>query len=810
MSQKLAQTDRDFASKIKDLEDEKIKIAKQKDRAMEDIKTEMQVKLQTEHDEKKEMAERFKKDIAEKEQAVAEAENLVRKANEEMSQKLFVLENDIAHKNTLIEDTHKDNNLALEKIRKQLHDSIASHTATIADKDKHTHDLAIKLTAAMTDVDRLAATVTSIESVRDDQSRLIHGYRCQIEVSNARVAELEPVVADMEDKCDKARNLADSVIRVDAQTQMDDVEGLAQDDTNQDQLEILRDQLMESHRNETENLHAEYKNKISKMEGFIKKMIDDDQTPGGISARTRFKNSGKLASLTEVSSIEGSFGRPESSDQMAPDELRDQLGMALKKIDLSKLNLREVGEGRQEKSFLTSRIHKLEDDLKAQNDRLQKVLDMEEAEKENLKAHLSDTKIILNDERELIARLKKQNEDDRKHFTKQIIELSEEINRQKNQIMNKMGDIQSLKQMRDDELQGFTLSVAEFNRHLEDERNEFNEKLRELNTEKRKQMDMLTKKIQELHEQQEKEKVQLSRDIAVEKENKHMLQENFNEKDAAMKKLIEEYTIEVERLKFENVELRTEYNEAKQTIQEFMSQMDPEDSGDFQNDKSMNFGFSTMKRKMNHNMTMLIDDNPSMNDRQSPFLTRCMSNLNLGNLSYENRMEPTSPMSPDFLSPTMVKSKGKRAFGGLGLRVTPSEDEIMKKANERISLNNKFRTTSEHHDPSINNDTPQETNLKMNDKVLEIAHDHSSLSSSESQSESESESAKGPVEKDVNKVFKVGRRINLLPVQKRIYKQKIPEITNIKEAKERIKQICDFNPVRLSRGMNNNNHRWCM
>ena len=730
-----------------------------------------------------------------------------------MSQKLFVLENEIDQKNSLIEDTDKNNNSALENIRKQLHDSNVSHTATIADKDKNIHDLAVKLTAAVTEVDRLAATVTSIAAVdlmRDEQSKLIDSYRCQIDVSNARVAELEHVVADMQDKYEKARNLADSVIRVDAQTQMDDVEGLAQDDLNQDQLEVLRNQLMESHRNETENLHAEYKDKISKMEGFIKKMIDDDQTPGGISARTRFKYSGQLASLTEVSSIEGSFGQPESSDQMAPDELKDQLGMALKKIDLSKLNLRKVGGGRQEKAFLTSRIHKLEDDLKAQNDRLQKSLDMEEAEKANLKAQLSDSKIVLNDERELIERLKRQNEDDRKHFKKQIIELSEEINRQKNQIMNKMGDIQSLKQMRDDELQGFTLSVAEFNRHLEDERNEFNEKLRELNTEKRKQMDMLTKKIQELHEQQEKEKVQLSRDIAVEKENKHMLQENFDEKDAAMKKLIEEYTKEVERLKFENVELRTEYNEAKQTIQEFMSQMDPEDSGDFQNDKSMNFGFSTMKRKMNRNMTMLIDDNPSMNDRQSPFLTRCMSNLNLGNISYEKRMEPTSPMSPDFLSATLAKSKGKRTFCGLGLRVTPSEDEIMKKANERIGLNYKDRKTSEHHDASINNDTPQETNLKMNDKVLEIAHDHSSHSSSESQSESESESAKGPVEKDVNKVFKVGRRINLLPVQKRIYKQKIPEITNIKEAKERIKQICDFNPVGLSRGMSNNNHRWSM
>ena len=553
------------------------------------------------------------------------------------------------------------------------------------------------------------------------------------------------------------------------------------------QLLSLRAELEAEQAKAVEELHASYKDKIAKLEDFIKRLTGDDLQEGGtgLSSRNKFRHLDKLPSLTEVSSIEGS-GQGELSDRLLSEGLQNQLGLVPRLQGLPKLNIPKAEE-RDAKLFLTDRIDKLEDELKAKNEKLQQIIELDEHEKAELMAKIEGLNIELADEKETVRQLRKQLEDDREMFLKRINELSDEINRHKDQILDKMADIKSLKQMRDEELVGFTMSVAEFNRQLEEERVLFNQRLQELNNEKRKQLDLLTAKIQELHAQQEKEKAQLVKDIAEDNQAKSFLEHEFEEKDQAMKKLIDEYTREVQRLKLENSELRTEYEEAKKSIREYMSQIDPDEDSRDMMDESLTNAFNK-KKKFQHNKTMMLEEEHLLKlPAKNSTLLRCFSNLNLG------AEDLNSPISPIFLSPSMSRKPEMKREKGSEFSLQKMMDEDKSPIAESIVIN---QVLSQAGMSSKSNSFEQLENVRADRK--ESMEQNSSHDGSEEESDDASE--RGPVQIDAKRLFKAGRRINLLPVQKRLYKQKIPEISNVKDAKERIKQVCDHHIIHLSRG----------
>jgi chromosome segregation ATPase len=418
-------------------------------------------------------------------------------------------------------------------------------------------------------------------------------------------------------------------------------------------------------------------------------------------------------------------------------------------------------------------------------DRLQIAADLRFAAIEKEKAALEEA---LAAERDTSAKLREEAEAEKANFAIKLAEVLKEIEKQRSLIDAKMEDVRSLKTMRDEELLGFSQSVTEFNRQLEEERLLFNSKLQELNDEKRKQLELLTFKIDDLHRQQEKEKMQLAKDIAAEKQNKSILEQRFAEKDELMQKLIDEYTQEMNKLKLENEELKTVYEEAKKSIIEFMSQIVPEDDSNDIMDESITKALKNIKKKnLQHNKTMMSEENNRGSQKISP-LTRRLSNPNIG------EDEINSPISPILTSPDQEKTPddGNASFNGFNLHNMTSQPQSQ--TVESVLVDRDLQRL-----PTLNSQSFADMAKQVGDlKEVVVANTIESDHSVDEDRMSSSIIEEGPL--DAKGLFKLGREINLPPPPKRLYKQKVPEITNLKDAKGRIKLVCDYHMINLSRG----------
>jgi hypothetical protein len=189
-----------------------------------------------------------------------------------------------------------------------------------------------------------------------------------------------------------------------------------------------------------------------------------------------------------------------------------------------------------------------------------------EMECTSLKQKLADALGSLQEEREISSDLREQMAADKLQFTERINELSAEISKHKGIIMNRMNEVKALKELRESELANFSQSVAEFNQQMENERQVFNEQVKNLDNEKRKQLDLLNNKIHELVAQQDIQKIQLKRDLDNEKADRIKLETDYSIKNSQMTKLINEYMREIDQLKLENFDLRSNIDDPKRGI----------------------------------------------------------------------------------------------------------------------------------------------------------------------------------------------------------------------------------------------------
>ena len=375
--------------------------------------------------------------------------------------------------------------------------------------------------------------------------------------------------------------------------------------------------------------------------------------------------------------------------------------------------------------------------------------------------------------------------------------MVKEVAKHKNMIIDKMHDIKSLKQQRDTELLGFTTSVAEFNRQLEDERLKFNEKLRELDAEKRKQVELLKGRILELQDQQALEKEQLAKDIETDEEKRDLFESRFTEKDQAMNQLIEEYMNEIKKLKLENADLRTEYESAKQSIRDYMSQVDPEDEiGD-------TVPLPQMLKSLNQRLNVTRGYNNLLSPEARPsghgasHLVRCYTHYE-DNQS-ENMMSPTTPGH-------LPKRKSKRpAFEGFSLDIAPGErgvdlTNLRNRPRNRTleSINVTTSIDSEADEPS---DVSAGLRKTGDSKVMGVFFKNRNSSHEILDTDNLLESLHFQTEvipPEETPLFKLGRQIGAVVPQKR-NRPKVAELANAAEAKSRIKQTCKYTPVAISR-----------
>ena len=353
----------------------------------------------------------------------------------------------------------------------------------------------------------------------------------------------------------------------------------------------------------------------------------------------------------------------------------------------------------------------------------------------------------LKDSKELNEHLKQEIEIDREKYKKITNELSEEINRHKNQILDKIEDIRSLRDQRDNELLNFSLSISEFNKNLETERAAFNENLEILNQQKRHQMEILTAKIHELIEHQAQEKANLEFILNSEKEDKQRIIDDYNNKDTLMKKLVDQYTRKLDKLKLENEELRSVYEEAKKSVIGFVQKIEENEGSDFEDkedvhDLPLNQALANMINTVNKPKNQIFSDN-KRNSLRPPGLKISRAQSSSYFEHYDQALE--SPFTP-----RIQKIRQSRKLNHT-ISVLGSSIELTIQILPHLEVLPKS--------PKIKENSSQVSNSQLfNNPVLS---------------------------KIVN--FVTSRSIKPIPRPKRLYQSKINEVLNIQAAKERIR-----------------------
>ena len=219
---------------------------------------------------------------------------------------------------------------------------------------------------------------------------------------------------------------------------------------------------------------------------------------------------------------------------------------------------------------LTTQLSQSNNKIASQNDKLK---DQDSA---NLKLIKTLEDKFANSQK-TIDQLKKQHQEERDRYQRITEELSKELDIHRNHISDRIEEIKSLRDQRENELISFSQGISEFNRNLEDERQDFNRKLEMLDNEKKNQMELLTSKIHELMEIQANERKNHDLQVSLENENKYKLQEEYNKKSGLMKVLVDEYKKQLENMKQENMELKSVYEETKNSIIDFVNKVEGEE-----------------------------------------------------------------------------------------------------------------------------------------------------------------------------------------------------------------------------------------
>ena len=362
--------------------------------------------------------------------------------------------------------------------------------------------------------------------------------------------------------------------------------------------------------------------------------------------------------------------------------------------------------------------------------------------------------------------------------------LEKELARQKDQIMDKLMDIKSLRMSRDQELAHFKISVEEFNKQLEEERKVFNQQLKELDEQKRVQFDMLSKKVLELEDQREKERnlfksYQMEADQSMNSQDRDM----YEKKDTAIKEMIEQYKKHMEKLKIENAELRTENLEAMKSIREFLSRIDPDESPE----KLKGFRLPEALERISERVGG--SGNKGVNLQLRMGLVRTQSALNIDdpfNDSMGSEMDLGAPRR--FTTSELVPGgEGAREMGMMSATTSPL-------TKRRTFNTQKVIEAMEESDDSEETDAKKEKVLTTEKKFSLEIHEVKTQ---------KFETPRITIYKDSNSLeFKQGRQLADLPLPKRIFKPKFTEIQTGKEAKTKIRSNAAVTQIALESGRN--------
>ena len=376
---------------------------------------------------------------------------------------------------------------------------------------------------------------------------------------------------------------------------------------------------------------------------------------------------------------------------------------------------------------------------------------------------------------------------DKSKLLEKLAWLEKELARQKDQIMDKLMDIKSLRQSRDLELAHFKISVEEFNKQLEEERRVFNQQLRDLDEQKKVQFDMLNKKVKELESQRDKER-ELYRSMQTEQGEQSQMQqelEDYQKKDSAIKEMIEQYKRELERLKSENTDLRSENMEAMKSIREFLSRIDPEESPE----QMKGFKFDEALEKLSQRMS----GTPIKGVNLAPKIvfTRTQSVLNV-NVDDNLNDSLGTELDSGYKRPSTTNEflgGGKDMARSMGMK-SATTSPLTKRKTIHTS---KVVETMEESD----NDSTPEQKVEMGLQVVERKF---VLELEPVKTETVEPSRIAVYNDQDSNDFKLGRSLAEVPLPKRQFKPKFQEVLTYKEAKTRIKSMAHVKPIMLSRG----------
>jgi chromosome segregation ATPase len=479
--------------------------------------------------------------------------------------------------------------------------------------------------------------------------------------------------------------------------------------------------------------------------------------------------------------------------------------------------VRSALESGTKEAEIMARMMGLEEELRRVRTSAEEIVRSKESEVHSARKEVEDLIIQLEQERIRLLENESSHIKDRENLAIRVEELSREISEHKDQIVGKLAEVQSLKELREGELHQFNKSVSDFNQQLEVERSQFNEQLKVHSSEKKKQLGLLERSMQDIVENQRTEKENLIKLLEEEKAEKEKVREELIEKQKSMEVVIQNCTERIEKLNAENFELKSNYDEVKKSLKEFTSlNNDDRNGGDDDEDNvgikaSQNGRFREKRSRTGENID--YPETPhflakSFSQVQEPdTFKKSKHNSERRRSSVRpsdsiipeeeaNRLSSSAFFSGD-ISPFSRKGK-PTGFAKFSSNIYGEEGQT----GENDGMRRHYRSSD------LEEDFPEGSYKKVSSSGGEndcsVGYggvDQDLLEKMMTRTEVSCSTIIEPLVEDGLPATKITTSRNVEPLSppKRMFKSKAPEVISTKEARERVRAVCDAIPVRLSR-----------
>jgi chromosome segregation ATPase len=478
---------------------------------------------------------------------------------------------------------------------------------------------------------------------------------------------------------------------------------------------------------------------------------------------------------------------------------------------------RSALESGAKEAEIMARMMSLEEELRRVKSSAEEIIRSKESEVHSARKEVEDLIIQLEQERIRLLENESSHIKDRENLAIRVEELSREISEHKDQIVGRLAEVQSLKELGEGELHQFNKSVSDFNQQLEVERGQFNEQLKVLSSEKKKQLDLLERSMQDIVENQKTEKENLIKLLEEEKAEKEKVREELIEKQKSMEVVIQNCTERIEKLNAENFELKSNYDEVKKSLIEFTSlNNDDRDGGE---DDEENFGikasqdgrFREKRSKTGENIE--YPETPhflakSFSQVQEPdTFKKSKHNSERRRSSVRpsdsiipeeeaNRLSSSAFFSGD-ISPFSRKGK-QTGFAKFSSNIYDEDGQ----AGDNDGMRRHYRSSDLEEDFPEGSYKKESSSGGENDCSVGYGGvDQDLLEKMMTRTEVSCSTIIEPLVEDGLPATKITTSRNVEPLSppKRMFKSKAPEVISTKEARERVRAVCDAIPVRLSR-----------